>query len=222
VVRTNVAASPSKNGVLKAMTTCAKLIYASTNAGKLTEAKSILGRFGLEILDLRTAADNIGLSRIPTIAEPDSTYQGNAERKAAEYSKLLRAPCISDDTGLEIEELGWLPGVYTAHFGFERVRNALIADRPYSARFVCCVSYAEPEGRLVSVTERLSGVILFQRAAMTPYSSVPYSHFFIPDDASESLHVLTARGGEFLSHRGRALAMLCRCLDLSDLAAGRE
>ncbi len=204
------------------MTSIPKLIYASTNAGTLAEAKSVLGRFGLEILDLKTAAKDLGLSRIPAIAEPESTYQGNAERKAAGYAKLFRAPCISDDSGLEVEELGCLPGVYTAHFGFERVRNSLSPDRPHVAHFVCCVSYAEPEGRIVSVTERLSGVILFPRGAVTPSSSVPYSHFFIPEGASELLHTLTIRGGAFLSHRGRALNTLCRCLDLNVPASGRE
>jgi len=188
------------------------LVYASTNAAKVAEAKRVLDRFGMQVIDLRAAQADLGLEPSLEIPEPETSYEGNALLKAVGYARVLRRPCLSDDSGVEIQELGWLPGVYTAKFGFERVRNALMAGFSYRARFVCCVAYAEPGGRSVCVTERLGGIVMFPPDAQAPASSVPYSHFFVPDGAAKTLAVLAAGEGEFLSHRGMALYKLCRSL----------
>ncbi len=188
------------------------LVYASTNLAKITEAKRVLAPFGVSIQDLQTAAKQRGLLDLPTISEPDSTYEGNARRKACAYAALLNAPCLSDDTGIEVEELGWLPGVYTAHFGIENLREMLQVGLPYTAQFVCCAAYAEPGGRSVCTTVHLAGTVLFPSAAKIPTSSVPYSHFFVPEGTAETLAEISARGGEFESHRGGAIRRLVQSL----------
>jgi XTP/dITP diphosphohydrolase len=190
------------------------LVYASTNRAKIAEARRILAHFGIALDDLTTAQVAAGLEKLPQIVEPESTYEGNALEKAVGYARMLRRPCLSDDSGVEIQELGCLPGVYTANFGFTRVKDALTPDLPYAASFVCCVAYAEPTGRSVCVTERLNGFVRFPPNAQAPASSVPYSYFFIPEGGTESLAVLTSRPGEFLSHRGMALSKLCHSLGL--------
>ncbi len=193
------------------------LVYASTNPAKLAEACTTLASFGLRVEGLQSVIDNYLEGSFPKVSEPHISYQDNAGCKAAAYSSFLNRCCISDDAGIEIEELGDLPGVYTAHFEFERIRRSLYPLKAYSARMVCCAAYAEPTGRVVSVLRWLEGVVKFPVEAMKPNSSVPYSHFFIPNGEQHPLAELMQNTGGFLSHRVLALRSLCRSLELASL-----
>jgi XTP/dITP diphosphohydrolase len=197
-----------------------QLIYGSTNHDKLTEVVRLGDQFGLTITDLRKAAEVTGKGMPPGIAEPEVSYEGNAALKARGYSDWFDRPCVVDDSGLEVDALGGLPGVYTAMFGFERVSSMLIPGVPYTARFICCVAYAEPSGRLVSVTAALSGRICFPAGAQAPSSGVPYSYFFTPDGRAESLATLVQNDSSFVSHRGRAFIQLMRSLTLLEVDRG--
>jgi XTP/dITP diphosphohydrolase len=201
---------------LEASSLSRSLVYASSNRDKLAEACRILGRYGLSIQDSASAALECGIGELPTVPELYSSYEGNAVCKAKSYAMCLRRPCLSDDAGIEVEGLGGLPGVYTARFGFERLVRELGVEKGHAARFVCCASYAEPGGRVVSVTASLPGMIMFPRDARKPNSAVPYSFFFIPKHHKKSLAQITAEGGPFLSHRGTALTRLCGAVGFFD------
>lgn len=151
-------------------------------------------------------------SVLDDVPEPELNYEGNAARKARTYAQRLNRPCLGDDTGIEIEDLYWLPGVFTARFGFERLRGLLLPEQNYAARFVCCVAYAEPNGRVVAVTATLDGNLALRAHAPLPNSSLPYSYFFIPRGESKVLAAVMQDNPEFVSHRGRALSVLLRVL----------
>lgn len=85
-----------------------KIIMATNNQGKLKEVKDILKDY--EILSLKDLNCNI------EVEEDKDTFEGNSFKKALEISKLLKMPCIADDSGLCIEELDGFPGVKTARF----------------------------------------------------------------------------------------------------------
>ena len=94
------------------------------------------------------------------MAEVAATYEGNAQRKALSYSAWCQRPVITDDAGLEVLELGGLPGVHTAGIGVSRFLKWLSPGRVYRARFVCCACYAKPNGRVVSVLGAIEGLDL--------------------------------------------------------------
>lgn len=85
-----------------------KIVMATNNQGKLKEVREILKDY--EILSLKDLACDI------EVEEDQDTFEGNSLKKAREISKLLKMPCIADDSGLCIEELNGFPGVLTARF----------------------------------------------------------------------------------------------------------
>lgn len=85
-----------------------KIVMATNNQGKLKEVREILKDY--EILSLRDLECDV------EVEEDQDTFEGNSLKKAREISKLLKMPCIADDSGLCIEELNSFPGVLTARF----------------------------------------------------------------------------------------------------------
>lgn len=85
-----------------------KIVMATNNQGKLKEVREILKDY--EIVSLKDLECDI------EVEEDQDTFEGNSLKKAKEISKLLKMPCIADDSGLCIEELNNFPGVLTARF----------------------------------------------------------------------------------------------------------
>jgi len=185
------------------------LLFGTTNSGKLAEVRRVAAPDGLEIEGLDSLA-----ATAPHVVEGLPTYEGNAALKARAYAAWSGRPCIADDTGIEIDGLWGLPGVYSARFGLRRAAEMLGCGQPSAARFVCCISYAEPGGRTVSVHGQLEGTLeipsmaLVSRIEKTP---LPYSPVFTPAGESCVLSEMHARG-DFVSHRGRALLALMKVL----------
>lgn len=88
-----------------------QLVFATNNNHKLEEMRSILGA-ELEILSLK----DIGCDA--DIPETADTLEGNALIKARYVSDNFHLDCFADDTGLEVEALGGLPGVHTARYAY--------------------------------------------------------------------------------------------------------
>lgn len=188
-----------------------EIVFASTNRGKTKEVQRIAAGRGVVVSGLGDLVNAEALAPKPEVPETESTYEGNALRKARAYAQWLGRPCLVDDTGLEIAALGGLPGVFTANFGLVRVRDMLTPNLSHQARFVCCAVYAEPGGRSVSVTATLDGAISFPPGAEDDGSGVPFSAYFVPTGESRPLSELKEQE-RFLSHRGRAITLLLRAL----------
>lgn len=184
------------------------LVYGSTNKGKVEEVLRVVSMYpSIELLTLESVRIAQGESKAPEISESGISYEANALKKATAYSTWCNQPTIADDTGLEIAELRGLPGVYTARFGIGRVIELLKAQHTYAARFVCCMCYAEPNGRTISVTQTLEGDLNVRDMQKGVDSPLPFSHFFTPYGERKDLYELVHHHG-YRSHRGRAVAAL--------------
>jgi XTP/dITP diphosphohydrolase len=184
-------------------------VFATTNSGKVVEASGVAAEFGVRLLTLNELS---ALGATPYVCEGCDTYEGNAILKARSYASWSGRVCVADDSGIEIAQIGMLPGIYTARFGYERVRAMLLDARgeDLTAEFICCMAYAEPAGRKVAVTARLPGRL---DLSLHPPTSVtlPFSYLFIPHGSASCLAELLSRGA-ILSHRGLAMRALCRAL----------
>jgi XTP/dITP diphosphohydrolase len=201
------------------------MLFATTNAGKLREAQRVAQCFDVTLFGIDRVANERSLA-LPHVVEGEGAYHGNAVLKARTYAEWSGVPAIADDTGLEVRNLGGLPGIFTARFGVDRVRELLGQVRSAEATFVCCVVYAEPAGRVVSVTKQLGGRLIFDgtvdRTVTQCKGPLPYSDIFIPCGESATLSHLVSKGG-YLSHRGRALTVLLSVLGgFTSPAACRE
>src|SRR5579862_6773243 len=87
--------------------TLPKLVVATHNRGKAGEIRSMLGRFGIEIV---SAAD-LGL---PSPEETGTTFEANATLKALAATRASGLAALADDSGLSVKALNGQPGVYTA------------------------------------------------------------------------------------------------------------
>jgi XTP/dITP diphosphohydrolase len=186
-----------------------KLLFGTTNQGKLAEVRKVLAPSGIAIEGL----ESLG-SAAPHVVEGLPSYEGNAALKSRAYAAWSGRPCIADDTGIEIDELRGLPGVYSARFGLRRAAEILGCGRPSPARFVCCIAYSEPNGRTVCVHGELRGVIEVPSMAVVSQiegTPLPYSPVFTPAGEAKSLSDMHA-SGSFLSHRGRAVLSLMKVL----------
>ena len=85
-----------------------QLVFASGNAGKVRELKSLLGD-GVELLP----QTELG---IESIEETGTTFADNALLKARHAAVQSGLPALADDSGLEVDYLQGAPGVYSARY----------------------------------------------------------------------------------------------------------
>jgi XTP/dITP diphosphohydrolase len=185
------------------------VLFVTTNKGKLAEVMGIAARFGIPMLGIDQVLKSKGLSQ-PDVPETGLTYEENALLKARSYAAWAGCATVSDDSGLELDRLWGLPGVYTAHYGIERLFSQLTKGGEYRARFSCCMALAEPGGRTVTVTAKLDGLFVVPKSegVAVVESSLPFSSFFYPLNESSSLSLLMRQKAGYLSHRTKALVKL--------------
>jgi XTP/dITP diphosphohydrolase len=86
-----------------------KLVFATNNPHKLKEIQPLLG----EQITLVSLNDIGHLNDLP---EEQETLEGNASQKAKYVYDHYGLNCFADDTGLEVEALNGMPGVYSARY----------------------------------------------------------------------------------------------------------
>lgn len=191
-----------------------KLVFATNNKHKLTEAQQILG----EGYTLVTPRD---LGIIEDIPEEQDTLAGNALQKARYIYERTQADCFADDTGLEVEALGGAPGVYSAryageHVSFEDNVKLLLKNMEgvenRRARFRTVVVL------ILGGTEYLfegevQGVITSEPAGKGGFG---YDPVFVADGYDVSFAVLDPAEKNKISHRGRAMSELAKFLQCSE------
>lgn len=184
-----------------------KIAAATSNRHKIAEIRQILGAHGIEVL----GADEAG--GMPEVIEDGRTFRENAIKKAIGGAKALGCMVLADDSGLEVAALGGAPGVFSARYAGEggndgrNVAKLLanlrgVADR--SARFVCVIAVALPDGAILGTAEgQVRGRIAESPAG---HGGFGYDPVFIPDGYDRSFGELPPEVKNHLSHRANALS----------------
>ncbi|MGH9592990.1 MAG: non-canonical purine NTP pyrophosphatase, partial [Bryobacteraceae bacterium] len=84
------------------MSAPAKLLLASSNAGKLAEFRELATDIELQLHPSYTS--------LPAFEESAPTFAENAAGKAMHYSRHADLPVLADDSGLAVAALGGAPG----------------------------------------------------------------------------------------------------------------
>jgi XTP/dITP diphosphohydrolase len=139
-------------------------LVATTNSGKLREIREILSDVQVE---LRTLAD---YAAIDPPEETGRTFAENARQKALYYAAATGAMTVAEDSGLEIDALGGVPGVESARYGgeastypekFALVYRALAETgvTTSTARFVCAIAVADGDRIVYQTAGTVEGSI---------------------------------------------------------------
>lgn len=193
-----------------------RLIAATRNKGKLEEIAQILKQFPFTVVSMTEA----GVT--DDIEETGSTFEGNALIKAKKvWEATGRGDIVlADDSGLEVDYLDGLPGVYSARYAGEGASDAdrnrkllgvltgVPADKR-SARFVCAMVMIFPDGRDFTVRGTCEGMIAFEPAGVNGFG---YDPLFYIHSIGATIAQMDAETKNRISHRGNALRQLAERL----------
>ena len=184
-----------------------RLIFATGNDGKMKEIRMILADLGVPVLSMKEA----GVSA--DIVEDGKTFEENAAIKAETIRDLTGAIVLADDSGLEIDYLGGEPGIYSARYMGEDtsydIKNQNLLDRlegvpdeKRTARFVCAICAALPDGRKLTTRGTIEGIIGHGISGENGFGYDPI--FWLPEYGCSTAELSPEKKNE-LSHRGKAL-----------------
>ena len=187
-----------------------KIIFATGNEGKMKEVRMILEDLGLPVLSLKDA----GITA--DVEENGTTFEENAQIKAKAIMEMTGALVLADDSGLEVDALDKEPGIYSARYmGHDtsyHIKNQNIIDRlegkvgeERSARFVCAIAAAFPDGRVLITRGTMEGQIGYEEKGENGFGYDPI--FYLPEYQCYSAE-LSLEEKNKLSRRGKALRLM--------------
>jgi XTP/dITP diphosphohydrolase len=200
----------------------ARLLLATRNKAKLLELRRILA--SSDISGVRV----LGLDDVPPfleVPETAATFEGNALAKARDAMAATGLATVADDSGLEVDALGGMPGVLSARWAGRHGDDAAnlqlvldqLADVPEDRRgaaFVCAAALVVPLG--VQTLGEQTVVRGHWRGTLTRAArgsnGFGYDPIFIPDGDWRTSAELDPTEKDVVSHRGRALRALLPAL----------
>ena len=193
-----------------------KLIVASHNKGKLVEIAESLTRFEVETL----GADALGL---PEPEETGTTFIANAELKALAAATAAGLAALADDSGLAVDALEGAPGIYSARwaetangrdfdFAMHKIEMALHQKSegqetpvPRTARFICALSLAWPDGHVDSFEGKVEGSLVWPMRGKNGFG---YDPIFLPLGGDMTFGEMEPALKHAMSHRADAFEQL--------------
>ncbi len=199
-----------------------RIVVASKNKSKIKEIRNCL----FDIFLASMAIEVVSMDEYPgilEIIEDGQTFEENAIKKAVVVAEYTGEIALSDDSGLVVDCLNGEPGVLSARFGGENLddkgRNQLLLERINrekgekgeknacnqslkTARFVCALAIATPEGVVETVQGSCEGIIA---DAPRGEHGFGYDPVFIPDGYTSTFAELGIEVKNKLSHRAKAL-----------------
>lgn len=198
------------------------IIFATGNKNKMIEIRMILEDLGCKILSQKEAGIQAD------VVENGQTFEENALIKATTIADIARkmpeyknAVVLADDSGLEIDALNKEPGIYSARYMGEDtsydIKNQALIDRlegvpdeKRTARFVCAIAAALPDGSTEVVRGTMEGRIGYEITGENGFGYDPI--FYLPQFGCSSAELEPEKKNE-LSHRGEGLRKMRKVLE---------
>jgi XTP/dITP diphosphohydrolase len=194
------------------------VVLATRNAHKVSELSRILARTGV-------AVSLAGLEEFPGAPEVDETgltFADNALLKARAVAAFTGLPAVADDSGLCVDALHGMPGIFSARWsgghGDDRANLDLLLGQlsdvsERGAQFVCAAVLVLPGAHGGDGTRRtewtttgvLSGTLTREPRGTGGFG---YDPIFVANGSAVTNAELSAEEKDAISHRGRALRAL--------------
>ena len=204
-----------------------KIVFATNNAHKLSEIRSILGE-SIEVLSLKDIGCDVD------IPETGTTLEANALQKAQYIYDHYHMDCFADDTGLEVDALNGAPGVYSARYAggeghdseanMTKLLHELGNNNNRKARFRTVIALIQKKDicpcGCTSIKEIhqfegiVNGEIIRERRGGEGFG---YDPIFQPEGYDKTFAELGMDIKNHISHRARAVAKLAEFLKVNSL-----
>jgi XTP/dITP diphosphohydrolase len=190
------------------------VILATGNRHKLAEMRELLPEVELERLPE-------GFEMPPEDAD---SFEGNALIKARAVHAATGAQVLADDSGIEAEDLGGAPGIYSARYAgagaddetnlAKLLREVDAAGGERRAAYVCALALIDPDGSEHIFEARCRGRLLEEGRGTGGFG---YDPAFLPDETGpgdeRTMAELSAAEKHAISHRGKAARLLAAHLE---------
>ena len=187
-----------------------QLVVASHNSHKINEIRNILKDTSIQILSLK----DLGCQHRPV--EDGVSYYENALQKVKSVGDQINKPILGEDSGLEVDILGGLPGIHSARYAGEgasdqennsKLLKALqgIPFHKRTARYRCIIVLLFPTGEIYTWEGSCEGIITFEAKGFEGFG---YDPLFLLPKYQKTFAELGDKIKNTISHRALALAKL--------------
>jgi XTP/dITP diphosphohydrolase len=189
-----------------------RVVLASKNAHKLIELRRILEQVGLAI----ELVGSDEFPDLPDVEETGTTFAANALLKARAIAAVTGLPAIADDSGIAVDALNGMPGIYSARWAGTHGDDAanlrlLIAQLDHvptsrrGAAFHCAAAIVTPQGDERVVEGTVDGTLLTSPRGSNGFG---YDPIFVPLGYQVTTAEMSDDEKDAISHRARALTAL--------------
>ena len=199
-----------------------KIIYGTTNEGKLNEIKTLFKNHGIEavILSLKDIGFNDHIDENGTTFEENSLIKAKAIKEFCD-KKNINEIIITDDAGLCVDALDGRPGVLSARYVSEKATQVekltkLMEDlqdvpkEKRTASFVCFLTAIMPDGKIITAEGITYGSIAEKIGTLGGLTFCPV---FIPKGSNKVMNDMTDEEKEN-THREKAMKELIKRLNI--------
>ena len=187
------------------------ILIATKNEGKTKEFRQFFAQLGYKVENLNAYPD------LPDVAETGLTFEENARLKAETIAELTGKMVLADDSGLKVDVLGGMPGVWSARFSGPDATDAsnnakllhelamVFEQKDRSAQFHCTLVMAAPGTQSLVVEADWEGYIA---TAPQGENGFGYDPLFLVGESGKTSAELSLDEKNKISHRAKALEKL--------------
>ena len=193
-----------------------KLLIGTNNKGKFKEIKDLLPKY------IKT--HSISEFKLKSPKEDGLTFEENSLIKSKYFSKKTQLLCLADDSGLEIDFLNKMPGIYSARWGGKKGNFSMAIKRVYrelsikdknwkqkkiSARFICALSICNLDKKIALVKGKVEGYISNEPKGKNGFG---YDPIFIPKNKKKTFGEMRSIEKYKIDHRSVAFKKIRKFL----------
>jgi XTP/dITP diphosphohydrolase len=189
------------------------ILIATSNLGKQKEIRNYLKDFDINLLFLSDLE-----KKVAEPVEDADSFLGNALIKAKYYNKIFGYPTLADDSGLCVDGLEGLPGIYSARWAGPKQEYTLaakkikamlkekdVSENMPTAKFVCCLVLFWNDDHYKDYYGEVKGKLDFSAKG---HNGFGYDPIFIPEKYDITFAQMEEKEKQRLSHRGKAFKSL--------------
>ncbi len=191
-----------------------KIVLATTNSNKLREFRTMLKDIGVTIISLDS------FKGCPEVIEDGKSFAENALKKARTIAEYCGLVTVADDSGLEVDFLNSMPGIYSARYSGEKADDRKnnekllrklsgVSRDKRGAQFRCVIAVVDPEAGEQVVEGSCRGIIIEEGRGSNGFG---YDPVFFDEDSGLTFAEMKPQQKNLISHRSRAIKELKKIL----------